>query len=99
MKSKKKNKDKSSTDSPDIYKGRLDVTRSGMGFVIVEGRDQDILIRPSDFNTALHGDTVQVKVVNDGSRSGRSQGQVVEVVARKQLEFLGHIEISQSFAL
>ena len=98
MHSKKKTKKKNTTDSPDTYKGRLDVTRSGMGFVIVEGRDQDILIRPSDFNTALHGDTVQVKVVNDGSRSGRSQGQVVEVVARKQLEFLGHIEISQSFA-
>jgi len=98
MNSKKKTNKKNTEDSPDIYKGRLDVTRSGMGFVIVEGREQDILIRPSDFNTALHGDTVQVKVVSDGSRSGRSQGQVVEVVARKQLEFLGHIEISQAFA-
>ncbi len=96
--SKKKNKKNNSTDSSNLYKGRLDVTRSGMGFVIVEGRDQDILIRPSDFNTALHGDTVEVKIVNDSSRSGRSQGEVVNVVSRKQLEFLGHIEISQSFA-
>ena len=98
MKSKKKNKNKTSTDNSNTYKGRLDVTRSGMGFVIVEGRDQDILIRPSDFNTALHGDTVEVKVVNDSSRSGRAQGEVTGVVSRKQLEFLGHIEISQSFA-
>ncbi|HXO76344.1 MAG TPA: hypothetical protein VN824_13925, partial [Puia sp.] len=52
---KKKNK-KSTTDTANVYRGRLDVTRSGMGFVIVEGRDQDILVRPSDFNTALHGD-------------------------------------------
>src|ERR1700748_1528955 len=98
MHSKKKTRKKNTTDTSNRYKGRLDVTRSGMGFVIVEGREQDILIPPSDFNTALHGDTVEVKVVNDGSRSGRSQGVVVEVVARKQLEFLGHIEISQSFA-
>jgi len=69
-----------------------------MGFVIVEGRDQDILVRPADFNTALHGDTVRVRVVNSSSRSGRWQGEVVEVVDRKQLEFLGHIEISASFA-
>jgi ribonuclease R len=62
--SKKKKKNKDTTDTSNLYKGRLDVTRSGMGFVIVEGRDQDILVRPSDFNTALHGDTVQVRVVN-----------------------------------
>src|SRR5277367_888799 len=98
MQNKKKKKNKSAADSSQLYKGRLDVTRSGMGFVIVEGRDQDILIRPSDFNTALHGDTVQVKITNDASRSGRSQGEVVDVIERKQLEFLGHIEISQSFA-
>jgi ribonuclease R len=95
---KKKKKNKSTTDTANVYKGRLDVTRSGMGFVIVEGRDQDILVRPSDFNTALHGDRVQVKVVNNSARSGRWQGEVVEVVERKQMEFLGRIEISQSFA-
>src|ERR1700754_1478580 len=95
---KKKKKKKSAPNPPDLYTGRLDVTRSGMGFVIVEGRDQDILVRPSDFNTALHGDTVQVRVVNNSARSGRWQGEVVEVVERKQMEFLGRIEISQSFA-
>jgi ribonuclease R len=81
-----------------IYSGTLDVTRSGMGFVVVEGRDQDILVRPSDFNTALHGDTVQVRVTSQPGRGGRVQGEVTEVLQRKQLEFLGHIEISQSFA-
>ena len=100
MKNKKKSKSKkkSAVDAANLYKGRLDVTRSGMGFVIVEGRDQDILVRPSDFNTALHGDVVKVRVVNNSARSGRWQGEVVEVVERKQMEFLGHIEISQSFA-
>jgi ribonuclease R len=97
---KKKNKNKKgpAAHGADTLTGRLDVTRSGMGFVIVEGRDQDVLVRPADFNTALHGDTVRVRVVNNSARSGRSQGEVVEVMDRKQLEFLGHIEISASFA-
>ncbi|HEY4064016.1 MAG TPA: ribonuclease R [Puia sp.] len=95
---KKKKKDKEQTNSKELYKGRLDVTRSGMGFVIVEGQEQDILVRPSDFNTALHGDTVQVRVVNKSSSNGRWQGEVVDVIDRKQVEFLGHVEISQSFA-
>src|SRR5258707_10735795 len=98
MKSNKKKKKKSTADTANLYKGRLDVTRSGMGFVIVEGREQDILIRPSDFNTALHGDTVRVRVRSNSGKSGRSQGEVVEVVERKQMEFLGHVELSQSFA-
>jgi ribonuclease R len=98
MKDKKKKKEKDVAQSADLYTGRLDVTRSGMGFVIVEGRDQDILVRPGDFNTALHGDTVRVRVVNNSARSGRWQGEVVEVTSRKQMEFLGHIEISASFA-
>jgi len=100
MKNKKKNnnKKKAPADSAHLLTGRLDVTRSGMGFVIVEGREQDILVRPADFNTALHGDTVRVRVVNAGGRSGRSQGEVVDVVDRKQMEFLGRIEISASFA-
>lgn len=95
---KKKKKKRSAPNSADLYTGRLDVTRSGMGFVIVEGRDQDILVRPSDFNTALHGDTVRVRVVNNSPKSGRWTGEVVDVVDRKQMEFLGHLEISQSFA-
>ncbi|HTI08063.1 MAG TPA: ribonuclease R [Puia sp.] len=97
-KNKHKKKKKPDLDGTNLYKGRLDVTRSGMGFVIVEGREQDILIRPSDFNTALHGDTVRVRVRNNSGKSGRSQGEVVEVVERKQMEFLGHVELSQSFA-
>lgn len=98
MKTKKKKKKRSGEQSHNLLTGRLDVTRSGMGFVIIEGREQDVLVRPSDFNTALHGDTVRVRVTGSPNRSGRQQGEVVEVALRKQMEFLGHVELSQSFA-
>ena len=98
MSADKAKKKKKKTDHSTLYKGRLDVTRSGMGFVIVENVEQDIMIRPSDFNTALHGDIVRVKIVNNSGRGGRQQGQVVDVVERKQMEFLGHVELSQAFA-
>jgi len=98
MKTKKKKKKRTGEQSHDLLTGRLDVTRSGMGFVIIEGREQDVLVRPSDFNTALHGDTVRVRLTGNPNRSGRQQGEVVEVAVRKQMEFLGHVELSQSFA-
>jgi ribonuclease R len=92
----KKKKNKSSDET--LYKGTLDITRSGMGYVIVEKMETDILVRPNGFNTAMHGDKVRVRVAGDPHKSGRKQGEVVEVVERKQTEFIGRIELSQNFA-
>jgi ribonuclease R len=33
-----------------LYKGLFEITRSGMGFVIVTGLERDIIVRPNDFN-------------------------------------------------
>ncbi len=96
---KKTDKKKKKGDSfESLYKGRLDVTRSGMGYVIVDKLDTDIIVRPNGFNTALHGDTVRVRITGDQNKSGRKQGEVVEVVERKQTEFMGRIDVSQNFA-
>ncbi|HEX4375494.1 MAG TPA: ribonuclease R [Puia sp.] len=81
-----------------LYKGVLEITRSGMGFVVVPNLERDILIRPGDFNTALNGDTVRVKIVKKNADGKRMQGEVAEVVERKQSEFVGHVEISANFA-
>jgi ribonuclease R len=74
------------------------MTKSGMGYVIVEGLQKDILIRPSDLNRAFHGDKVKVAVTQENMRTGRIQGQVLEVFERKQVEFIGQIEVTRDFA-
>lgn len=79
------------------HRGRLEVTRSGMGFVVVEGLETDILIRPADFNTALHGDKVRVNIATQ--REGkRMQGVIAEVLERKQSEFIGRLQMNKGFA-
>jgi len=95
----KKNKEKQRPSSPGkVLKGTLDITRSGMGFVTIEGMDIDILIRPADFNTALHGDTVSVSV-NDMRNNGRRiQGVIKAVLHRKRTEFIGHLQMNKGFA-
>ncbi|HEY1200453.1 MAG TPA: ribonuclease R [Niastella sp.] len=93
-----KKKKKKGTSSQNTLKGVLDITRSGIGYVIVENLPNDILVRPNDFNTALHGDTVRVQVFGGAKKSGRQQGAVVDVLQRKQTEFLGKIEIGKSAA-
>ncbi len=80
-----------------VSTGTLDITRSGMGFVVVQGQDNDIMIRPADLNTALHGDTVRVMIKGDFKR-GRQQGEVVEVLKRRQVEFPGKLQLNSNFA-
>ncbi len=93
--SKKSGKKKQA--SADVFKGQIEITRSGMGFVIVEGLDTDVLVKPNDFNTAMHGDTVRVKVA--AQREGkRLQGVITEIVERKQLEFVGRLQMNKGFA-
>ena len=63
-----KKKKKKGTSSQNTLKGVLDITRSGIGYVIVENLPNDILVRPNDFNTALHGDTVRVQVFGGAAK-------------------------------
>jgi ribonuclease R len=98
-KDNKERKDKrssSKSSSSKTYTGTLDITRSGMGFVIVDNIQKDILVRPSDLNKAFHGDKVRVSVTRE--RNNRSEGIVQEVIERKQTEFIGTIELNKDFA-
>jgi ribonuclease R len=99
MPSKKPSKGKhQQREKSRTLEGVLDITRSGMGFVIVSGQSTDIMVRPSDFNTALHGDTVRVAIKGDGLKRGRQQGEITEVLKRRQLEFPGKLQLSDNFA-
>ena len=81
-----------------ILKGRLDISRSGMGFVIVEGQEKDIMIKPNDFGKAFHGDTVRVQVAKDAAKGRRVEGIVMDVAERKQTEFIGNVEVNKNIA-
>ena len=94
---KKQHKHAKSKTHQHIATGTLDITRSGIGYVIVEGQEKDIFVRPQHFNQALNGDRVSVKINRHG-RSGRMEGEIVQVLERKQSEFIGRIEINKNFA-
>ncbi len=98
--SKKKKTKQQTHKSPQIIavKGQLEVTRSGMGFVVIGDGTADILVRPGDFNTALHGDTVRVKVIKENANTRKKEGRITEVISRKQTEFTGHIQLATNFA-
>jgi ribonuclease R len=100
IKQKQKQKQKNTHKSAELLsqKGRLEITRSGMGFVIVDGEKNDIMVKPGDFDTALNGDIVRVKLVKENIRTGKKEGRITEVVTRKQTEFIGHLQLSTNHA-
>ena len=94
----KKNKAGKKSSQTEIVKGKLDISKSGMGYVIVEGNEKDIIVRPNDFNRAFHGDIVRVQINKGLSKDKRPEGKVVDVAERKQTEFIGNIQMSKNFA-
>lgn len=78
------------------YTGRLDIVRSGTGFVNVEGMERDILVHAENLGTGLDGDEVRVRIIKEGK--SRMEGAVQEIVRRKQTEFGGRVEVKEHFA-
>lgn len=95
----KHHKGKSSSSQPTYStQGTLDITRSGIGYVVIADGSGDVLVRPGDFNNAMHGDTVTVKVTRENLNSRRKEGRVIEVLQRKQTEFIGTLQLAPNFA-
>src|SRR5688572_12351459 len=81
-----------------VLKGKLDISRSGMGFVTVEGEEKDIMIKPNDFGRAFHGDQVRVQVAEQTVRGKRTEGKIIDVTERKQTEFIGNVQVNKTIA-
>lgn len=89
---------KKKSSQSEIAKGRLEISRSGMGFVIVENREKDIIVKPNDFGRAFHGDMVKVQIMNPHDRTKRPEGKISSVVERKQTEFIGNVQVKGNMA-
>ena len=91
-------KGKAVSTSSETVIGRLDISRSGMGFVIIEGREKDVIVKPNDFGKAFHGDIVKVNISKSVDKNKRTEGKISSVVERKQLDFVGNISVKAKMA-
>ncbi|MCL6523080.1 MAG: ribonuclease R [Thermoflavifilum sp.] len=92
-KQRKRKSPPSSTSHAREYQGTVDMTRSGMAYIMVEGLDKDIRVRQKNLNSALHGDEVLVKVIPRRKKGARMEGEVLQVIRRKRQEFTGVLQI------
>lgn len=81
-----------------LLRGRLQAHAKGFGFLIPEDRDlPDVYIHANDMNTAMNGDTILVRITSKGLSGGKTEGEVVRVVARANTEIVGTFEHHESF--
>ena len=81
--------------------GRVQMTREGYAFIIIEGEEDDVFVKASKTRGALHGDTVRVSVTREKSDRQRREGEVIEIVERSPRPFIGvlHVVGNQAWVL
>ena len=72
------------------YVGKVQMTREGYIFVLIDGQDDDVFVKASKTRHALHGDTVRVAVTREKSDTKRREGEVVEILERSKHPFVGY---------
>jgi len=90
------NKNKKRETTQRYEEGTLRTTTKGVGYVIVEDRDEDIEISPSFLNTGLNGDRVRV-LLHPKVPGKQTTGEITEIIWRAKMEFVGTLEKGKGF--
>ena len=72
----------------DYYRGFLDMTAKGSGYVVVEELNDDVFIPSSSINKAFDGDEVEIYVYKR-RRNKKPEGEVTQIINRKKTRFVG----------
>lgn len=77
--------------------GKVDLTSKGAAYIITDELDQDIFVHANSTGNALQGDTVKVSLYAR-RRNKKPEGEIIEVVERARMEFVGTIQLSKNYA-
>ncbi|HEU0081013.1 MAG TPA: ribonuclease R [Candidatus Paceibacterota bacterium] len=85
-----------------VFTGIINVNAKGIGFIEdpQNKEAEDLEIPQESLRTALHKDTVEVRVLGGKSRFGRTLGEVVRIEKRAKMRYTGVLESAgKNFAL
>ncbi|MFN8311136.1 MAG: ribonuclease R [Chitinophagales bacterium] len=76
--------------------GTADITRTGSAYVNVQRGVDDVYIPGKFTHGAMQGDVVRVQL---RQKSGRQEGQIVEIVKRARESFIGELDVFEQYAM
>jgi len=77
--------------------GTIDLSKKGTASLISAELHDEVFIPFANLNTALHGDKVRVRLYAM-RKGGKMEGEVVEIIERATLRFVGTLEKSGNYA-
>ncbi|MDQ3191392.1 MAG: ribonuclease R [Bacteroidota bacterium] len=77
--------------------GTVDLKGNGAAYVITDDLEEDVYVAPKFVRTAMHGDTVKVYIIKN-KKTGSTEGEIIEIIKRARIEFVGRVQISPRFA-
>lgn len=80
-----------------VYTGRVDLTKTGAAYIVVEGLDADVYVPERLVGNALDRDQVKVEVLMSNKR--RPEGKIIEVVKRSLTHVLGTLKTFRHYAI
>ncbi len=84
--------------SASAFKGIVDMTRRGVGYIMVDGMDEDIFVSAKDLKGALNRDEVLVELKKN-QRGRKLQGKVIKVVKRNLTQVVGRFRQLRKFGI
>jgi len=91
-----KRKHKKDNNFGTIVTGTVDMTANGSAYIVTDEFEKDIYVPHTHTNTAFEGDTVKVKL-RKGKFKSKPDGEIIEIVERKQTKFVGELELTDAF--
>ena len=82
---------------PQYVVGTVDMKSTGKAYVVPEDGGEDIQIASNNTGKALHGDKVRVAMFPK-RKSKKNEGEIVEVLERARIEFVGIFSVSHGYA-
>lgn len=76
--------------------GTVDMQRTGKAYIIPDDGGDDVFIAPNNLGHALHEDKVRV-VIFPKRRGHKTEGQIIEIIARPKDTYVGVLELSKNF--
>jgi ribonuclease R len=84
--------------SKDALRGKVDLTRSGAAYVMVQDREEDIFVSQKYTGGAMHRDIVDVELLPP-RRGKKPEGRIVRVVKRAIEQVIGTLRLYKKFAV
>jgi ribonuclease R/exosome complex exonuclease DIS3/RRP44 len=84
-------------DSSNVFTGKVDMTKNGDAYIVIEGLDTDIFVPQKDISQAFHNDIVEVYVSELKPHGRKSKGKITKILERAKTKFVGKLEVSGTY--